>query len=165
MEFVKSAPGDDPIVVEGYFAADPANVFRAWTDPDIVVQWFGQMPNSLHSATIDLRPGGAWRFLISSDDEKSVGFEGQYQDVLPDRKLVFSWVHVTVYANGEREETPSSRVEVTFTPKGSGTTVRLVHSAIQSPDALRAVGSGWQASFTSLASALEKHQGGAGTGD
>ncbi len=50
MEFVKSAPGDDPIVVEGFFAATPAKVFEAWTDPNIVVKWFGQAPNSLHSA-------------------------------------------------------------------------------------------------------------------
>ena len=71
-------PGADPIVVEGYFAAAPARVFQAWTDPDIVMRWFGRVPNSLHSATIDLRRGGAWRFVESSDDVKSVGFEGEY---------------------------------------------------------------------------------------
>jgi uncharacterized protein YndB with AHSA1/START domain len=70
MEFVKSVPGDDPIVVEGYFAATPARVFEAWTDPDIVVKWFGRAPNSVLSAIIDLRPGGAWQFLLSKDEHK-----------------------------------------------------------------------------------------------
>lgn len=147
MDFVQSGPGDDPIVVEGYFAASPARVFKAWTDPEIVVKWFGQTPHSLHSATIDLRPGGVWRFLKSSDAEKTVGFEGQYLDIQPDEKLVFSWTHVISHAGGEREATPYSQVEVDFTARGKGTYVRLVHSAVRREDARRGIGGGWEAAF------------------
>lgn len=146
-----SAPGDDPIVVEGYFAATPGEVFEAWTDPVAVMKWFGQAPNSLHSASIDLRLGGVWRFVKSRDDDKSISFEGQYQDIQPGEKLVFSWAHVVAHADGKREATPYSRVEVVFTPKGKGTTVRLVHSAIRGQDARRGIGGGWQAAFTHLA--------------
>lgn len=154
MEFVKSVPGNDPIVVEGYFAASPENVFAAWTDPDIVVKWFGQTPNSLHSASIDLRPGGGWKFLKSKDDDKSVGFEGRYQVVEPAEKLVFSWAHVVAHADGRREETPYSRVEVVFTARGSGTFVRLLHSAISNDESRRGIGGGWQAAFTHLTDML-----------
>ena len=160
MEFVRTEPGADPIVVEGYFAAPPARVFEAWTNPNIVVKWFGRAPNSLHSATIDLRPGGAWKFLKSKDDDKSIGFEGQYLDIQPGEKLVFSWAHVIAHANGEREATPYSRVEVIFTPKGRGTHVRLVHSAIRSQDARRGIGGGWEAAFTFLVNALEESESG-----
>jgi len=155
LSFVKSIAGGDPIVAEGYFAAPPAKVFEAWTDPNIIVKWFGQAPNSLYSARVDLRLGGAWRFLKSSDDDKSIGFEGQYLDIQPGKKLVFSWAHVVTHANGEREATPYSRVEVSFTPKGNGTYVRLVHSAIQSQEARRGIGGGWEAAFTFLADALD----------
>lgn len=155
MDFMKSVPGDDPIVVESYFAASPARVFEAWTDPDIVMQWFGQAPNSLHSATIDLRLGGEWRFLKSSDDEKSVGFEGQYLEIEPGEKLVFSWAHVIAYANGDREATPYSRVEVVFTAQGSGTYLRLVHSAVRAEEARRGIGGGWEASFGHLTDVLD----------
>ncbi len=154
MEFVKSVPGDDPIVVEGYFAAPPDQVYEAWTDPDTVVKWFGQKPNSLHSASIDLRPGGTWRFLKSKDDDKSIGFEGLYQVIKPAEKLVFSWAHVVAHADGRREETPYSRVEVVFTARGRGTFVRLHHSAISNDQSRRGVGSGWQASFTHLTDTL-----------
>jgi len=150
MQFVKTEPGTDPIIVEGFFAATPAKVFEAWTKPDIVVKWFGHKPNSLHSASIDLRPGGEWQFLLLKDDDKSVGFEGLYQDVLPGKKLVFSWAHVVEHANGEREETPRSRVEVTFTSKGQGTFVRLVHTAISNEDSRRGIGGGWEAAFTHM---------------
>ncbi len=147
MNFVKSPIGDDPIIVEGYFAAPPDKVFEAWTDPTIVVKWFGYKANSLHSATIDLRPGGSWRFVRQDDGTSSVGFEGEYHDIQPGERLVFSWSHVVTYADGAREATPSSRVEVEFTPKGSGTFVRLVHSSISSDDARKGIGGGWEASF------------------
>lgn len=147
MDFVKSPPGEDPVVVEGYFAAPPAIVFEAWTDPDIVVKWFGRKPNSLYSADIDLRPGGAWRFLMSKDDRKLTGFEGEYLDIRPGERLVFSWSHVVEQADGARDATPYSRVEVEFSPKGAGTYVRLVHSAIQSDGARRGVGGGWETGF------------------
>ena len=45
------------------------------------------------------------------------GFGGQYLEVGPGEKLVFSWSHVIAHATGEREEPPQSRVEVDFTPK------------------------------------------------
>lgn len=103
--FVRTEPGDDPIIVEGFFTAPPARVFRAWTDPRVVEQWFGPAPNTLHSAAIDLRPGGSWVFLESSDASGSVGFEGEYLVVEPDRRLVFTWSRVVAPASGEREAT------------------------------------------------------------
>lgn len=147
MEFVKSPVGEDPIVVESYFAAPPEKVFAAWTDPDIVVQWFGQAPYSLKSATIDLRPGGAWRFLMAEDGRQSTAFEGAYMEIDPPARLVFSWSHVIDHVESGRNATPESRVEVEFTRNGDGTDVRLVHSGIEVEGARRGVGGGWEKGF------------------
>jgi len=154
MNFMTSQPGTDPIVVEGYFPATPDRVFNAWTDPDIIVKWFGVEPNSLHSAKMDLHPGGKWQFIISKGETKTVGFEGQYQDIKQSEKLVFSWCHVITHANGERDASPYSRVEVNFTAKGKGTYVHLIHSEVRSDDARRGIGGGWEASFGSLGEVL-----------
>ena len=154
MDFVKTEPGNDPIVVEGYFAVSPEKAFRAWIDPNIVMKWFGRAPNSLHSATIDLRQGGAWQFLESRDEEKSVGFEGEYLDIEPGERLVFTWSKVIAHATGERESTPYSQVEVIFTAKGNGTDVRLVHSAVHSEDARRGFGGGWNLAFNTMSALL-----------
>lgn len=156
MQFVKSEPGDDPIIVESYFAASPSRVFNAWTNPDVFLKWFGLKPNYMHRASIDLRPGGAWQVKHDRDASSSVGFEGHYKEIERDERLVFSWSHVVTGPNGERQATPESQVEVTFTPKGAGTMVRLVHSGLQSVDARRGVGGGWQASFTTLLGFLAK---------
>lgn len=145
--FVKTELGADPIVVEGYFAAPPEKVFHAWTDPESVMKWFGHTPNSLHSAEIDLKPGGAWQFLMTKDDQRSVGFEGEYLEIEPGGRLVFSWAHVVAHSDGNRDATSYSQVEVTFTAKGGGTDIRLVHSAIQTEDARKGVGSGWEGAF------------------
>ena len=115
--FVRTEPGDDPIIAEAYIAATPTRLFRTWTDPNIVTQWLGRASHFLHWATIDLRAGGAWQFLESRDAERSVGFEGEYLDIEPSERLVFTWSKVIAYATGERESTPSSQAEVIFTAK------------------------------------------------
>ena len=159
VEFVRTEPGDDPIIVEGYFAATPAKVFQAWTDPTIVRKWFGPRPNSLHSASIDLRPGGVWRFLESKGGEKSMGFEGKYLVIEPDQRLVFTWSQVITHTNGERRSTPYSQVEIIFTPKGKGTDVRLVHSAIHSEATRRGFCGGWESAFKAMSAVLSHAEG------
>jgi len=156
MQFVTSQPGSDPIVVEGYFAASPSQVFEAWTNPEIVMQWFGLSPNSIHSVSIDLRKGGAWQFLKTKDEEKSVGFEGHYVDIQPNKKLVFSWSLVTVFADGTREATPSSRVEVEFSAKGEGTDLKLIHSALHNQEISVGFGRGWDIALNSLSNTVFK---------
>ena len=114
MEFVRSTPGSDPIVVECHFAAEPDRVFSAWTEPDQVMKWFGMAPNSLHSASIDLREGGAWKFVKTQDDEKSVGFEGEYIEITQNELLVFTWSLIVNHSNGDSKSTPPSKVTITF---------------------------------------------------
>ena len=41
LPFLKSPPGETPVIVEGLFAASPDRVFRAWTEADEVLKWFG----------------------------------------------------------------------------------------------------------------------------
>ncbi|NRA88894.1 MAG: SRPBCC domain-containing protein [Rhizobiales bacterium] len=151
LKFVKTEPCDETIVVEGYFAVTPAQMFEAWTNPEIIKKWFGRRPNSLHSAEVDLRVGGAWRFLKSSDKEKAVGFEGEYFEIELNRKLVFSWSLSVTFVDGVKELKPASRVEVVFSPNGVGTNVVLYHSSIQTDQDRCGFGGGWEIAFSSLA--------------
>ncbi|HSU11390.1 MAG TPA: SRPBCC family protein [Pseudonocardia sp.] len=73
------------------FAATPAQLLRAHTDPDIYRQWVG--PNSV-STTIDYwdaRTGGSWRFLNIHDGHE-YGFHGSFHEVGPNRIVqTFTW--------------------------------------------------------------------------
>ncbi len=155
MEFLKTETGPDPIVVEAYFAAAPQDVYRAWTDPVMVRKWFGHKPNTLHSASIDLQVGGVWRFIETRDDEKTIGFEGRYLKIEPDRRLVFTWSRVIAHTSGKRDATPESQVEIVLTPRGAGTDISVTHSAIGDMQTRESFSGGWQRGLSSLGDALE----------
>jgi len=153
-KYLQSTPGDDPLVVESYYAVSPDRMFEAWTVPEIVQAWFGLGTEPLHSAEIDLKPGGGWRFIKTKDSEKAIGFEGEYLEIVVNRKLVYTWRHIVLFGDGRREVTPDSTVEVTFTADGPGTQVYLVHSGIGSEDARKGVGGGWESCFGRLVDVL-----------
>ena len=148
-----------PSSLKAFLRLAPESVFQAWTDPKIIMQWFDSAPVPLYSATIDLRPGGAWQILKSRNEEKSVGFEGEYLEVEPNAGLVFTWSHVVAYANGERDSTPYSHVEVNFTPNGTGTDVRIVHSGMNNAETRRGFAGGWEFAFGTMISMFSKTRG------
>jgi uncharacterized protein YndB with AHSA1/START domain len=159
MNFLQSVPGTDPLVVEGLFNAPIEQVYRAWTDPEELVQWFGRHPNGLAAAEIDLRIGGRYRFSFPPADGATAAFEGEYFAVEPNAGLGFSWSHVREFADGRREATPTSRVTVRFEPAGKATRIHLRHEGISSQDARFGVGQGWNESLARLQAFIAEKEG------
>lgn len=149
-EFLKSDPGQEPVIVEGLFRANPARVFRAFTEPNEVQSWFVPKSGGLVSVDIDLKVGGKWCFVIEKTQEKQIHFEGEYLAIDAPYRLEFSWRHVQEFADGTREATDTSQVAITFTEAGKATEVKLRHEAIKSEDARRGVGGGWNGCFKRL---------------
>ena len=150
LPFLKSPLGDEPVVVEGHFNASPERVFRAWTDSNEAKAWFGPGGNGLHSAKIDARAGGRWRFDYGVNDGRRDVLEGKYLEVIADSRLVFSWVHERHFEDGRVETTAPSQVTVTFASARDGTFVRLVHERIVRKSGRLGVGEGWDGTFASL---------------
>jgi uncharacterized protein YndB with AHSA1/START domain len=67
--------------------AAPARVFAAWTEPEQVAQWWDATGEKLGACEIDLRPGGAFRFVTSHHPDKP--FTGVYREIAPPTLLVF----------------------------------------------------------------------------
>lgn len=147
-------PGNDSILVDGAFQVTPERVFRAWTDPDEVKKWFGSAPGALAAATIDLRPGGRWRFSETASTAGSVGFEGHYIEIEHNKVLVFSWSKFIEHPDRERWTTPASRVEVRFVPTSEGTHMTIVHAAIDDVGIRNDFAAGWQRALPNLARAV-----------
>ena len=69
------------------FDAPPAKVFRAHTDPDLLVQWLGPRDLEMTIDYFDCRTGGAYRYLHRRGSDE-FGFHGSFHEVRPDTVIV-----------------------------------------------------------------------------
>jgi len=150
MQFLRSDIGDEPVIVEGILAAPVARVYRAWTDPKEIVKWFGLEAGAMLSAEIDLRVGGQWCFVMQDGEDGRASLRGEYFRVDFEERLEFSWRHVREHTDGRREESPESKVTVTFREDGASTHLHLRHEGILRQDGRLGVGKGWDATFEHL---------------
>ena len=75
------ADADVPLVrIIREFDAPPAKVFRAHTDPELVVQWLGPRRHEMRIDHYDCRTGGSYRYLHVSDGNE-FGFHGCFHEV------------------------------------------------------------------------------------
>jgi uncharacterized protein YndB with AHSA1/START domain len=88
-----STPSDREIVSERVFDAPRDRVFAAYTDPHLIPQWWGPRRMTTIVDQMDVRPGGAWRFISHDCDGQEQGFRGIYREVTRPERLVqtFEW--------------------------------------------------------------------------
>jgi uncharacterized protein YndB with AHSA1/START domain len=65
-------------------------IFKAWTNPELVKQWFAPLPWTTPHVEMDVRPGGANLFVMSDPDGNQFPNRGVYLDVVENEKLVFT---------------------------------------------------------------------------
>src|SRR5262249_60935331 len=86
-----TALSDREIVMTRTFDAPRELVFEAWTRPDLVKRWlYGPEEWKLAVCDIDLRVGGALRFVWRHTDGRSMGMGGVYREIAPPDRLVFT---------------------------------------------------------------------------
>ncbi|MBA2381893.1 MAG: SRPBCC family protein [Chloroflexi bacterium] len=73
------APDSVPFIdVSREFAAPRDLVFRAFTDPELLVQWLGPARYEMVVETYDVRAGGSWRYIHRDADGNEYGFHGVF---------------------------------------------------------------------------------------
>ncbi len=113
-----TTPTDREILMTRVFAAPRRLVFEAWTDPKHVAQWLlGPEGWTMPVCEIDLRPGGAWRFVWRKSDGKEMEMRGLYREVTPPERVV----HTEVWG----PEWPETINTLTFSEKDGKTTLSL----------------------------------------
>ncbi|HEU4949082.1 MAG TPA: SRPBCC family protein [Kribbella sp.] len=83
-------PSDTEIVITRVFDAPRRLVFAAWTEPEHLPHWFGRRGWTLPVCEVDLRPGGAWRFVHRGPDGSELAMSGVYRAVDPPERLVYT---------------------------------------------------------------------------
>ncbi len=89
-----TTPAEREILSERVFDAPRERVFAAYTDPDLISRWWGPRGTTTTVDQMDVRPGGAWRFVVRNDsDGEETGFRGTYREVTPPERIVqtFEW--------------------------------------------------------------------------
>jgi uncharacterized protein YndB with AHSA1/START domain len=113
------------VVLTRRYNAPPAQVYAAWTEPEMIVRWFGASSARADTikATTDVRTGGRFVFSFTQGSGERFEASGVYKEVVPGQKLVFSWAW---HSTPERE----SQVTVITRPDGTGTLMTLKHEQL-----------------------------------
>ncbi|MET8139484.1 SRPBCC family protein [Sphaerisporangium sp. NPDC005288] len=88
-----TAPSDTELVLTRVFAASRDLLFEALTRPELLRRWHGARGWHLVVCEVDLRPGGAWRFVSRGPDGAELGHGGVYREVERPRRLVQTEVY------------------------------------------------------------------------
>jgi uncharacterized protein YndB with AHSA1/START domain len=86
-------PSDEEILIAREFDAPPHLVYRAWTTPALVKRWWSGKRGHVTSAEIDLRVGGAWRYVMVANDGSEIAFHGEFREIVPNERLVTTEVY------------------------------------------------------------------------
>ena len=101
-------------------------LYRAWTEPDLVKQWFCPRPWTTPVVELDVRPGGGSYVLMRGPDGTEFPNRGVYLDVVPNERLVFTDAYVSAW---EPAEKPFMTDIISFADEAGGTryTARVLH--------------------------------------
>ena len=86
-------PTDEQILITREFDAPKHLVYKAYTTPELVRRWWTAKRGEMTVAEIDLRVGGTWRYVMIAHGEMEVGFHGEYQEIVPNERIVSTEVY------------------------------------------------------------------------
>ncbi|MGA7835071.1 MAG: SRPBCC family protein [Acidimicrobiales bacterium] len=86
-------PSERQILIVREFNAPRRLVYRAWTTPELIAQWWGGDRGRVTSVEVDLRVGGAWRYVMVAHNEFEVAFHGTYREIAPEERLVHTQIY------------------------------------------------------------------------
>ena len=81
-------PGKQEIVITREFDAPRELVFKAFTDPQLIPQWWGPRYLSTEVDKMDVRPGGAWRWINRDAEGNVYAFHGVYHEILAPERII-----------------------------------------------------------------------------
>lgn len=75
------------LVIDRLFDAPPARVFKAWTEPEQMMQWWGPKGFTCPACQIDLRPGGVYRNCMRSPEGRDYWSQGVYREIIKPERI------------------------------------------------------------------------------
>lgn len=125
-------------------------VYAAWTDPELLAQWWGPPGSTVKEIQVDFQIGGKYRISFEHAQGMIMVVHGVYKEIEPRRKLVFTW----------RWENPEmdigySLVTLDFVSEGGNTILNLTHEKLPTIEARIGHEEGWIGILGSLTEYLK----------
>ena len=143
---------DRELTITRLIDAPREKVYRAWTDPELIVQWFTPPPWKTIRAEMDVRAGGSSVVTMQSPDGREIPNPGVYLEVVPNERLVFTDAYASAW---EPSAKPFMTVVLTFEDEDGKTryTARVKHWTAADREAHEKMGfeAGWGIATDQLA--------------
>jgi uncharacterized protein YndB with AHSA1/START domain len=147
-----TAASNRELVLTRIINAPREKVYQAWTDPEILKQWFAPRPWSTSDVQIDVRPGGTSMVVMRDPRGNDFPNTGVYLEVVKNERLVFTDAFVKAW---EPSDKPFMTAVLTFEDAGPGKTkytARVLHWSEADREAHEKMGfhAGWGQCATQL---------------
>lgn len=135
---------DRELVLTRLIDAPREKLFRAWTEPELMKQWFTPRPWTTPVIEVDLRPGGANLIVMRGPDGTEFPNRGIYLEIVKNERLVFTDAYTKAW---EPSDKPFFTGVITFEDEGGKTryTARALHWTVADREAHEKMGfhEGW----------------------
>ena len=149
---LKADPADRTLTITRVFDAPRELVFKAWTDKQHAMMWWGPKHHPATQVDMDVKPGGRWRHCLKSvETGKDLWHGGSFREVVPPERLVFTFAWEE---SGERGL--DTLVTVTFEDLVGKTRMTMHQTPFQSHGERDGHGEGWSSAFDRLEEHLTK---------
>ncbi|NJC89242.1 MAG: SRPBCC domain-containing protein [Desulfuromonas sp.] len=150
------------LVITRIFSASRELVWKAWTEPERMMRWWGPKDFTAPFCKIDLRVGGNYLYCMRSPDGRDYWATGRYRDIVAPSRLIFT----DSFADEKGNVVPASDygmdgewplellVMVTFEAETGQTRMTLRHIGIPAGEMREMCAAGWNESFDKLAAGL-----------
>lgn len=154
--------GSRDVVITRVLDASREAVWRAWTEPERFMKWWGPAIFTSPRCEIDLRVGGKFLWVMRWPDGRDNFNTGTYLEIVPPERLVY----VTSFADEHGNAVPATHygmsadiamemhVTVTFEDDGVRTTMTVTHAGLPAGEMSESARQGWNESFDKLAASL-----------
>ena len=111
---------NNEVFIEETFNASVEKVFSAWTDPQKLMKWYAPEGCIIYFKQINIETGGKFHSCISNPQFGDCWAIGEYKEVLPNTKIVFTLI------NADEDGNPINPVEIGMDPDWPGETLVTV---------------------------------------
>ena len=135
------------VTLRRIFNAPIDRVFDAWTKAEVLADWFGPAGYTVTRAEVDLRLGGKYLIVLQSPAGGTIKHFGEYVEVTPPEKLVFTWLLENQACKGGENQCAETLVSIDFRRINQTTEIRLVHERLPNKEAYDGHEFGWRSTF------------------